>query len=308
MTASSATYGTDDHPEVAEISALSEGLLPPERSATVRTHLTDCPLCADVRTSLEEIRDALGTLPGPVRMPEDIAGRIDAALAAEALLEATAPESVEPPETPSAAARVSRETRRPAGTPQRGSAGPGRPHRRPARRRRTTLLAVTGTLAALSLGAVLVPVLLSGAGQETTEQASEPGRSVAESPTGLSVQALEEKVHTLLAQTPENEPPGALPQPETAPEVGAQTNPTAPLRGGSGATGVPYCVREGVNRSETYLAAAPEMYEGTAAYLVVLPHPGDSNRVDVYVVDATCVSEAPSEPGRLISSRTFDRR
>ncbi|CAM5719671.1 hypothetical protein SANTM175S_06579 [Streptomyces antimycoticus] len=80
---------TDEHPEVAEISALTEGLLSPSRAVDVRTHLASCVLCADVSTSLEEIRSLLGTLPGPVRMPADIAGRIDAALAAEALLDAT---------------------------------------------------------------------------------------------------------------------------------------------------------------------------------------------------------------------------
>ncbi|MEW2556465.1 zf-HC2 domain-containing protein, partial [Streptomyces zhihengii] len=81
----------DRHPDVSEISDLTEGLLPPSRAAELRRHLDDCPLCADVHTSLEEIRGLLGTLPGAGRMPADVAGRIDAALAAEALLSATAP-------------------------------------------------------------------------------------------------------------------------------------------------------------------------------------------------------------------------
>ncbi|CAL9496903.1 anti-sigma factor family protein [Streptomyces sp. enrichment culture] len=83
MTSSTDTAG---HPDVAEISDLTEGLLPPSRSTDVRRHLEQCELCADVYASLEEIRQALGTLPGPPRMPADVAGRIDAALAAEALL------------------------------------------------------------------------------------------------------------------------------------------------------------------------------------------------------------------------------
>ena len=86
------TTDTAGHPDVAEISDLTEGLLPPSRTADVRRHLDGCALCADVYASLEEIRGLLGTLPGPPRMPADIAGRIDAALAAEALLNATAPE------------------------------------------------------------------------------------------------------------------------------------------------------------------------------------------------------------------------
>ncbi|MBF6046177.1 hypothetical protein GO001_13225 [Streptomyces sp. NRRL B-1677] len=85
--------GTDGHPEVGEISALTEGVLSPSRTADVREHLAGCELCEDVRSSLDEIRGALGTLPGPPRMPADIAGRIDAALAAEALLDSTTPPS-----------------------------------------------------------------------------------------------------------------------------------------------------------------------------------------------------------------------
>lgn len=97
------TTGTDEHPEVAEISALAEGVLPADRSTEVRSHLGSCPLCGDVLVSLKEIRNVLGTLPGPPRMPAGISGRIDAALAAEALLASAAKSS-------SSEAAVSRET------------------------------------------------------------------------------------------------------------------------------------------------------------------------------------------------------
>ncbi|MGW7514648.1 anti-sigma factor family protein [Streptomyces sp. NPDC054796] len=114
----SGASGTDEHPEVAEISALTEGLLPPDRSTHVQAHLVDCELCADVRASLHEIRDALGTLPGPVRMPADVAGRIDAALAAEALLDSTPPSP-----SPSLNSAVSRETETGTGTETRTEPG-----------------------------------------------------------------------------------------------------------------------------------------------------------------------------------------
>ena len=65
------TTDTAEHPDVAEISDLTEGLLPPSRTADVRRHLDECELCADVHASLEEIRGLLGTLPGPPRMPDD---------------------------------------------------------------------------------------------------------------------------------------------------------------------------------------------------------------------------------------------
>ncbi|GHE42361.1 hypothetical protein GCM10018785_09990 [Streptomyces longispororuber] len=84
------TTDSAGHPDVSEISDLTEGLLSPSRTHDVRRHLDDCALCTDVYDSLEEIRGMLGTLPGVPRMPADVAERIDAALAAEALLDATA--------------------------------------------------------------------------------------------------------------------------------------------------------------------------------------------------------------------------
>jgi anti-sigma factor RsiW len=83
------TTDTAGHPDIDELSDLTEGLLPPSRAADVRRHLDGCALCADVHASLSEIRGLLGTLPGPSHMPDDVATRIDAALAAEALLDAT---------------------------------------------------------------------------------------------------------------------------------------------------------------------------------------------------------------------------
>ncbi|MGK5632976.1 anti-sigma factor family protein, partial [Streptomyces sp. URMC 123] len=156
------TTGTDRHPDIEEISALAEGLLPPERSATVRDHVTGCAPCSEVLSSLEEIGRLLGALPDPGPMPDDVAGRLDAALAAEKALTAgekalTAGESgtsgrpEETTATPSEAVPVSRETRpavsretttavghdEPAGAPRsaasrgpggrpRGTTGPGR--------------------------------------------------------------------------------------------------------------------------------------------------------------------------------------
>lgn len=132
MSPTTGTTGTIRHPDVAEISDLTEGLLSPARTAAVRSHLGDCVLCADVLASLEEIRSLLGTLPGPSRMPSDVAGRIDAALAAEALLDSTSQRArptpgpaVAPRQTPPSAPA------RPAGHPT-GPTGPGR---RRARRR-----------------------------------------------------------------------------------------------------------------------------------------------------------------------------
>jgi hypothetical protein len=308
------TSGTEEHPEVAEISALTEGLLTPERSADVQTHLSGCALCADVRNSLGTIRNALGTLPAPPRMPDDIAGRIDAALAAEALLNAAAaePTSAEP------TSDVSRETRAtPRGDAVRGTARkktrpPGRRQfTRKRHRRRTALLSASGAIAALALGALVVPGLLSsgsdsgsgpqaGAGQETFT-----GQPREDAENSLTVTGLEEQVHTLLAKTTAaNETTGKA---EGAPDNGVQSSPTAPFTI-QNAESVPLCVQEGTNRGEPPLAASEETYEGSAAYLLVLPNSDDEQRVDAYVVDASCVTQSPGDPGKLLASRTFERR
>ncbi|GAA2610812.1 hypothetical protein [Streptomyces axinellae] len=185
----------EEHPEVEELSALTEELLSVERRRELHAHLSECALCADVHSSLADIRELLGTLPGSVAMPEDVASRIDAALAAEALLEAMTPEadgrSAVSRETVTAESVVSRETatsnrkksspspkgRRPAehapasassgirsgsgpGSTRPGSSGPGRSRTGGRRRRwRTVTLAAAASLVALGLGGVVLQSL-----------------------------------------------------------------------------------------------------------------------------------------------------
>ncbi|MGW3829450.1 hypothetical protein ACWEAF_46785, partial [Streptomyces sp. NPDC005071] len=115
------TTDTAGHPDVAEISDLTEDLLPPDRATDVRRHLEACELCADVLASLEEIRGLLGTFEDAPRMPADIAGRLDAALAAEAVPTPTV--------STESGGRVSRETSIPSDRPvgrSPAATGPGR--------------------------------------------------------------------------------------------------------------------------------------------------------------------------------------
>ncbi|MFI9720976.1 hypothetical protein ACIHFE_15190 [Streptomyces sp. NPDC052396] len=306
------TTGTDGHPEVAEISALTEGVLPPGRTADLREHLADCALCADVRSSLDEIRRTLGTLPGPVRMPADIAGRIDAALAAEALLDATAPHTVSRETTAVAPdgmphdvvsretaagdtgraameGRVSRETGdRPPARP-RSSTGPGRrPPAVPARRRRWSRALLGTACAAAVLGAGTF-LLQSGGddGGQARSAAPTPARS-------LAAADLRTRAHTLLSSL----------EPTSTRGMSAQ-NSSETLRD-SGAT-APACVREGIGRPEQALATRQESFSGSDTYLVLLPHPGDDTLVDAYVVSAACASASPSVPGRVLTHQTVPR-
>ncbi|MFD3582150.1 anti-sigma factor family protein [Streptomyces sp. NPDC058683] len=300
------TTDTTGHPDVAEISDLTEGLLPDARTAEVRQHLDECELCADVHASLEEIRGLLGTVPGPSRMPADVAGRIDAALAAEALLNATAPET-----------HVSRETStlasppvgRPAGRSS-ASTGPGRKDRGQdrgqahgkgrGRRRRTVVLGAVLTAAVLGAGSFFLQSL--GGDGPTTAQ-GQPTNSAA----GFSKSTLPTEVENLLGTKT------GL-RGSNKPDLGIKGEATSP-----GSTDSPYttriqpsaqvppCVRQGISQNDDVLGAKKGTYEGKDAFLVVLPDTSDSTRVTVFIVDATCDSRSSASPGEVLLTESVAR-
>lgn len=120
------TADTTQHPDVSEISDLTEGVLSPPRTADVRRHVDSCELCSDVQASLEEIRSLLGSMPAPQTMPIDIADRIDAALADEARAVSTASDvETDVSRETEHAATVQDLADRPAGH-SRAATGPGR--------------------------------------------------------------------------------------------------------------------------------------------------------------------------------------
>lgn len=322
---------TDEHPEVTEISALTEGLLPPDRTVHVRGHLAACELCAEVQASLDEIRSLLGTLPGPVQMPADIAGRIDAALAAEALLDATTPtpddcvdvsrETSTLDSSTETAPSVSRETseparpwkadgevtpissgaaERPAGRP-RSATGPGRGKSRPDTRRGQTRRwprAVLGTACAaavIGLGSFLIQ-----SGSTTHNNDADSTQTAKRQPSShtetLSAATLKARVHALLADQKASTASG---------DVRAQDTPDMPLRAED--PPVPNCVQAGTGRSEVPLAAQEDTYAGKDVYLVVLPHRADSKLVDAFVIDSACVAQSPSTAGTRLAARTYPR-
>ncbi|MBW5421086.1 hypothetical protein GKQ77_05830 [Streptomyces sp. BG9H] len=326
-----ATTDSDGHPEVTEISDLTEGLLPPSRTSEVRQHLDGCELCADVYASLEEIRGMLGTLPGPPRMPADVAGRIDAALAAEALLNATAPDGppstdappepetepeTEPaPATPaSTSARVSRETSpastsgpaadRPAGRP-RAATGPGRGARTRRTRRRTAVLGAVFTAAAIGLGSLLMQTW----GGDSDGTSVGPRDTAADS---FSEEKLKGQVAELLAKGPVKEPrggksEGAKESDGSSPSFDTRSTPESPtadspLRGL--AIQVPECIQRGIG-SRTPLAAEQGSYEGKRAYLVVVPHDSDAGQVSAYIIDATCVGKSSPRVGKVLLTHSY---
>ncbi|MEU5955954.1 hypothetical protein [Streptomyces sp. NPDC047525] len=324
------TTDSAGHPEVAEISDLTEGLLTPSRTVDVRRHLDDCTLCADVYDSLEEIRGMLGTLPGPPRMPADIAGRIDAALAAEALLDSIAPGSVEPIEPdpmvqPSAAVRVSRETTpaagepskpsessrtpasgppadRPAGHP-RAATGPGRGSKFRTGRRRNVVLGAVFTAAAIGLGSLLIQNVGDDSGGK-----SDTASGHSDSAHAFSEGKLKGQVTDLLAKAPTTGPDSGSDEPSfgvrSSPESPKDKN--APMR--ESTVTVPQCIQLGIGE-RTPLAAEKGTYKGKDAYLVVASHESDNTKVSAYVIDATCVDKPSSATaaGKVLLTNSYAR-
>ncbi|MFG2570817.1 anti-sigma factor family protein [Streptomyces sp. NPDC048567] len=328
------TPGTTQHPEVSEISDLTEDLLPGVRAAEIRSHLDDCDLCADVLASLEEIRALLGDLPAPEPMPTDIADRIDVALAAEARTHRAESDS---------ATDVSRETeplQEPghiAGNPPSRSHAPDRPAghahantgpgRRPGRRRRrTTLLASAFGAAALVGMSVFLLQNVPGAGRSDTSAAGVSQDTTATAPKSrsqeFSAATLEDQVHALLGRTSGTKSPQTPKGNDEAPSIGSQSSPhsqpplqadpsdslspESPLR--APAVPVPACVEEGIGRNSPALAVERGSYEGTDAFLVLLPHPTDPDSVQAYVVDAACVGAQPPAKGKLLLTHAYARR
>jgi anti-sigma factor RsiW len=303
------TTDTAGHPDVAEISDLTEGLLSPSRTAEVRQHLDDCELCADVHASLEEIRGLLGTLPGPPRMPDDVAGRIDAALAAEALLNSTTADAADEP-TPvgtssrpltgaSDGAHVSRETSvtpdRPAGRARTSSTGPGRKERKRSGRRKVAVLGAVFGVAALGLGSVLLSSLNDGKPSDNTAH----GQQSASADT-FSEGKLQQQVTDLLAKNRSAES-GSRPPHSLGVEGGTDTpkilkQPT-----------VPACIQKGIGRNDPALAAQEGKYKGTHVLLVVLPDAADATRVTAYIVDATCADHPTTAKAKVLLRHSYSR-
>ncbi|MFI7005762.1 anti-sigma factor family protein [Streptomyces sp. NPDC050145] len=305
------TTGTAEHPEVTEISDLTEGLLPPSRTTEIRRHLDGCPLCADVYTSLQEIRGMLGTLPGPPRMPEDIAGRIDAALAAEAFLDTLAPgddqhagrDGLEEPVRETVG--VSRETTpdtarsadRPTGHARSTSTGPGRKTRR-VRRRTTAAIGAVLTVAAIGMGTLL---LQSGGGGGPTTAHKSPAATEAPAPGTLAAGTLGNKVTELLDRKAQDR---SLSTQDSGPKTPRSDSPIPKLASDD----VPPCVQRGTHRTEAPLASEQGTYQGKKAYLVVLPHKTDpEHRVTAFVVDASCAEKSSATPGELLYTHSYDR-
>ncbi|MEU6538858.1 hypothetical protein [Streptomyces sp. NPDC047000] len=289
------TTDTTGHPDVTELSDLTEGLLPPSRTTEVRRHLDECALCADVHASLAEIQELLGTLPLPTRMPDDVAQRLDAALATEALVSRETSTGTDHPcdqpagHSPDPADRtVERSADRPAGRAS-AATGPGRKERKPLGHRRKAVLGAVLTAALLGGGSLLVSTLV---GHDTTHTSTTADT--------FTKDRLKTQVAELLARKQ-----GTGRGSDTQKPWGIQSETDHPQTMIQPSVPIPGCVRAGTHRGTAdVLAAKKGTYDGKEAYLVVLPAATDDTKVTVYVVDASCHEPTP---GQVLLTESYDR-
>ncbi|MFD5320660.1 hypothetical protein [Streptomyces sp. NPDC127098] len=286
------------HPDPAEIAALDEDLLSEPEADALRDHLAGCASCAEIHADLLALREELRALPAP-SIPDDVAARIDAALAAEAAAVSRETEEPEPAE---------RETEQPTATPL--------PVPRP--RWPRMALAAVGAIVAVGLGALLTQPFIS---QSTQQDGAASAEEADEDAAALATEPLEDQVRELLAET--EDAPGTLstmegteggladPSPESAsgaeePSEGAEDESGAVTpQEAEPVTDVPSCVEDAIGRQEAPLAAEEEDYGGVDAYLVVFRHTADPERVDAYVVDADCVSATPPASGEILVQQSY---
>lgn len=310
------------HPDVTEISDLTEDLLAPERAVEVRLHLAECPLCADVLVSLTEISSLLGELTADEQMPADVADRIDAALAAEAATDDNGrpdvPQRDVPRGTsPSGASRVPRGTSAaPAGRPTTDT-GPGRSDRSDRRRRRRAFTLAAGwAVGVLALGGIVYGVVSAGQNSSSSDASASSAAGAKRSDSTRATGSIADQVRQLLADpySPNRAGGGST----TAPNDGVspmfngtgQGTGSTPSNGEDQSQGhvvadAPSCVFKATHRTQAPLAVGKDRYQGTDSYLVVLPHPADSGLVDAFVVDASCSADAP---GTVLFQGTYPRR
>ncbi|MEZ0064155.1 hypothetical protein ABIA32_000133 [Streptacidiphilus sp. MAP12-20] len=294
------------HPEVELISEHLEGLLSDEQSAELAAHLRDCPDCRETHDALIELRDLLGAEPDPGPMPDDVAARIDAALAEARDSEARdneAPDSEATGDSTGDAADESgmpRPTRRPA-----DNRPAGRSRGRLRLRRALTTLAIF-----VAAGGIGLAVSSGGDidGGASTSANSGAGSAAAPRLTGdantvyeFTTDGLNAQIQTLVRDQARLQlsshgaaatVPGATP---TAPPSPADhSSPTTPQSAGKEAAihgpTAPACVLAATKQSTPPQVQGFGHYLGVQVFALLYPVASDPHHWDVYLVQNSCAS------------------
>ena len=303
MTAAASHLNLDSsgHPDIETIAEYVEDLLAPQAAAELSAHLTGCPACRESREALDEIRSLLGETEVP-SIPEDVALRIDAALAAEAAAPSAGVHQADSPPRALAA---------PGATP-RGSVGPSGARRGDSQGRRARRLrrAALGMASLAACGLIITAVLNT----HTTESSSGArgaaagGFSGAAGGAGPRFTAFSQSGFTQQIQTLLTPPAGQSNEPQI--QGGGQHPESVSTRsaGEPVAVTAPGCVLASVDRpgsrpTSVFLGT----YQNIEVYALVYPAAGDpAHAVQAYLVDAACTTPAGHTTPVLLS-RTVPR-
>ncbi|MHA6761593.1 zf-HC2 domain-containing protein [Streptacidiphilus sp. PAMC 29251] len=304
-TSSNPVLDSSGHLPVETIADFLEDLLPAEAGAQLQAHLADCRDCRDTGAALEEVRSLLGQTGTPV-LPADIGLRLDAALAAEALLGTEASEDAGTAGV-AETARGADPDAAAAGTAPRKAhsapsapAGPLRPPAGPGRRRRWRRAAL-GVAALAAVGLISTAVLQSGGesgNSASSTSAKVPDRADSLAPVPFTDADLTQQVQQLLPTGPQGTAlgPKALQQPAGG-TADADATPVPCVVGATGRSG------------ETPLVATPGVYRGAPVFLLVYNDTADPlHKVDAYLVSTSCATGGTRSPGAgVLLKRTVPR-
>lgn len=291
------------HLDPTRLADLDEGLLAAADARAARAHLQGCARCADVHAGLADVRTRLRALP-PVTLPREVAGRIDAALAAAGAesspLAHQATPATEPGERTTARAASSGGPRT---EPVRLDA-----HRRTRDQRRMRVLQAAAAVVLVVGGGALGFQALNGVGSGGDD--ADAGAALGEAPaelgpdsstapqrgrvtasdTDYTPEQLAGQVRGLLdrvGMTARGDPNNAVQERAkpntTAGDIAALPNPAA----------VRSCVDALTNGpAQRPLAVDIATFRGRPAAVVVLRTPGDRLSLDVFVVERRCSADA----------------
>ena len=264
--------GPGVHPDLDTLADLQEGLLPPTPAAAVSDHLVQCPACRTDFAALGEIPGRLAGAADVGAMPDELASRLDEALAAE-------PRTASVTITPLAAARRNRLTRD--------------------NRVLQLAAAVVLVLAATGIG---ISALQDRAGDTTAADRASAGddsRELADGAVPVLSTGADYTQASVAAAVPRllaADGPKVMANPEAdAPTRAADTTDSGYDARLSEGSALSACVTAITDDPDTPVVEMPTplvvdvaKFDGKAATVIVLPTAGDATRLDVYVVGPDC--------------------
>ncbi|GGQ71047.1 anti-sigma factor family protein [Kitasatospora griseola] len=266
-----------EHPDLDALADLAEDLLPAERAEPLHRHLAACPSCAEDYAALSGLPELLADFPA-TPMPQDVADRLTAALAAESAARAET-RAEERPERPLAGPSAPSGPPRPGG-PARAATGPGRPARR--HRRALGLLLATAAVAAVAtLGGLLID--------------RDTARSTASAAHGDSGKAASEPSAVDASRPRPNAVAGSQGPDFTAEQLPAQirqllsAKPADQLAPADPGGGAPACALAAAGHpDDPPLTTGTGRYQGRPVLALVFRPPGGSGPLDVYLATPDC--------------------